>query len=115
MVSKQAIRNIFRFFFPLLFVFYWGGITLFSHSHVVNGVIVVHSHPFKTAHTHSANGLETIFFLTHFSTSGQETISHPFIAGLFLLCVFLIPVLQAGVSLRTSQVISLRAPPSRSF
>lgn len=111
MVSRQTIRNIFRVFFPLLFVFYWGGITLFSHSHVVNGVIVVHSHPFKAGHTHSEGGLETIFFLAHFNTSGEEIISHPFISGLFLLCVFLIPALQAGVNSLPSQVVSLRAPP----
>ena len=42
-----------RFFLPMLFLMYWGGITLFAHSHVVNGVIMVHSHPFKAAHQHT--------------------------------------------------------------
>ncbi len=111
MVSNKTLRNIFRLLFPLLFVFYWGGITLFSHSHVLNGVIVVHSHPFKAGHIHSESGLETIFFLTHFNTSGEEIVSHPIIPGLLLLCVFLIPALQAGVNSHSSRVVSLRAPP----
>ncbi len=32
----------------ILFLGYYGSITLFSHSHIVNGVTIVHSHPFKT-------------------------------------------------------------------
>lgn len=115
MVSNKKLRNISRLLFPLLFVFYWGGITLFSHSHVLNGVIVVHSHPFKSGHTHSESGLETIFFLTHFNTSGEEIVSHPVIPGLLLLCVFLIPALLAGVNSHSSRVVSLRAPPSFVF
>ncbi len=115
MFSKQTIRDIFKFFFPLLFVCYWGGITLFTHPHVVNGVIVVHSHPFGEGHAHSKGGLETIFFLTHFDSPCQDVFFHPLMAGLSLLCVFLVPVLQAGVKPSTLQVISLRAPPSLRF
>ena len=48
----------------LVFASYWCGITLFTHSHVVNGVIVVHSHPFKAGHTHTDTQLETIFYLS---------------------------------------------------
>lgn len=47
-------------FLPLLFIAYLGGITLFTHSHVVNGVIIVHSHPFKGQHEHTEVQLETI-------------------------------------------------------
>ena len=52
-----------KYFLPLLFLAYWGGVTLFTHSHVVNGVIIVHSHPFKTGHQHTESQAETIFFL----------------------------------------------------
>lgn len=51
-----------KFFLPLLFLTYWGGISLFNHSHVVNGVIIVHSHPFKANHQHTPDQVETIFF-----------------------------------------------------
>lgn len=46
----EKLRRIMKYFLPLLFLTYWGGVTLFTHSHVVNGVIIVHSHPFKTGH-----------------------------------------------------------------
>ena len=32
----------------VLFIGYYGSITLFPHSHIVNGVTIVHSHPYKT-------------------------------------------------------------------
>lgn len=58
-----------KYFLPLLFLTYWGGVTLFTHSHVVNGVIIVHSHPFKTGHQHTESQAETIFFLDHYVAS----------------------------------------------
>lgn len=54
-----------------LFALYWCGITLFTHSHVVNGVIVVHSHPYSVEHTHTQGQLETIFYLSLLQTSGD--------------------------------------------
>ena len=47
--------NIMRCFLPVLFVSYLVSITFFAHIHVVNGVTIVHSHPFKkgAAHKHS--------------------------------------------------------------
>ena len=42
-----------KWFLPVLFISYMAGITLFTHSHVVNGVTIVHSHPFKKGSEHS--------------------------------------------------------------
>jgi hypothetical protein len=42
-----------KWFLPVLFISYMAGITLFTHSHVVNGVTIVHSHPFKKGGEHS--------------------------------------------------------------
>lgn len=65
-----------------LFVLYWCGITLFMHSHVVNGVVVVHSHPFKAEHSHTKSQLETIFYLSILQTSGSvdAEVVLPFVA-----------------------------------
>lgn len=65
----EKLRSIIRIFLPLLFITYLGGITLFTHSHVVNGVIIVHSHPFKGEHEHTEVQLETIFYLSSFILS----------------------------------------------
>lgn len=58
-----------KYFLPLLFLTYWGGVTLFTHTHVVNGVIMVHSHPFKAGHQHTSGQAETILFLDHYEAS----------------------------------------------
>lgn len=52
----------------MLFTSYTSAISLFTHTHVINGVTYVHSHPFKkgetTQHTHTFGQLgflETLF------------------------------------------------------
>ena len=70
-------------FLPLLFIAYLGGITLFTHSHVVNGVIIVHSHPFKGQHEHTEVQLETIFYLASFVSSSLPLL--PVAATVFLV------------------------------
>ena len=47
-----------KWFLPVLFISYMAGITLFTHSHVVNGVTIVHSHPFKKGSEHSHTTVE---------------------------------------------------------
>lgn len=47
-----------KWFLPVLFISYMAGITLFTHSHVVNGVTIVHSHPFKKGGEHSHTTVE---------------------------------------------------------
>lgn len=79
----EKLRNILKWFLPLLFIAYLGGITLFTHSHVVNGVIIVHSHPFKGEHSHTEAQVETIFFLSSFVASSLPAIL--FAASAFLI------------------------------
>ena len=62
---RQLYRNIIKFFLPVLFISYMAGITLFTHSHVVNGVTIVHSHPFKkgTEHNHTTVEFQLLHLL----------------------------------------------------
>ena len=107
----KKIKNIMKWLLPLLFIAYWGGITLFTHSHVVNGVIISHSHPFKGEHEHSEVEVETIFFLSAFF-SPSLTISYA-AAPVFLFLMNVLSVLSTEhVKCRNSyKTISLRAPP----
>lgn len=61
---KRLLLNITRYFLPILFVSYLVSLTFFAHVHVVNGVTIVHSHPFKkgTAHEHSTSRADTYSF-----------------------------------------------------
>lgn len=77
----DKLRNIAGFIqisLLILFVSYTCSITFFSHTHVVNGVTVIHSHSHKKNtknqhenHEHNTSQFEIISFLSHFATSGD--------------------------------------------
>ena len=103
-----------RWFLPVLFISYMAGITLFTHSHVVNGVTIVHSHPFKkdSPHSHTTVEFQLIHLLNHVVTTG---------AGIFFLSLQFIACLLYTLSWRPDRagycssvvgVVSLRAPPA---
>ena len=107
----EKLRQIMRLFLPLLFISYLGGITLFTHSHVVNGVIIVHSHPFKGQHEHTEAEVETIFFLSSFVTSSLPALLTA--TSVFLVLLYLLGVLATEriKTVKPRGCISLRAPP----
>lgn len=53
-----------------IFVMHWCNITLFSHSHDVAGVHVVHSHPYKSQHHHAESQVVILCYLTHIQAAG---------------------------------------------
>lgn len=112
MLFGEKIKHISRLSFLLLFVSYLGGLTLFTHTHVVNGVIIVHSHPGKAGHIHTTGQIETVFFLSHFLTSGEVVSSCPLSLYLSLCFSLLIPSLPRQIHDGNSKIIRLRAPPS---
>jgi hypothetical protein len=76
MIRSKLIR-IYRkpaeFFLVILFCGYLGSITFFPHTHIVDGITVVHSHPYKSHsgnypinHSHSKNGFLLIQFISGF-------------------------------------------------
>lgn len=114
---KRLVLHTMRFFFPILFIGYLASITFFAHVHVVDGVTIVHSHPFKkgAAHQHSTFELLLIHFLSHLTTDGT--------AVLFALSLF-IPFLLCSLPLLSRRthyhypyhgVVGLRAPPAFHF
>ncbi|MGM9769010.1 MAG: hypothetical protein ACI3Z0_11250 [Candidatus Cryptobacteroides sp.] len=65
------MRNIFiQTFLPLLFIFYISGITLFPHTHIVDGISIVHSHPNPGTEHQVENSYVTIQMLSHFQACG---------------------------------------------
>ncbi len=61
---KQRLLNISKILLIALFVSYYGGTTLFFHSHESSEGLITHSHPYKTGHTHSQVEFETIHLLS---------------------------------------------------
>lgn len=73
---KHWVNKMMRLLLLMLFLGYYGSITLFTHTHIANGVTIVHSHPFnhgtdKTPikHEHTANGFLLIQCLSNFLTT----------------------------------------------
>ena len=56
-----------------LFLTYQASITMFAHVHIVNGVMIVHSHPSQDKqHTHTAGQVITIAHLSDIQTLEPE-------------------------------------------
>lgn len=72
-MRSRSFHKIYGYFLIILFCGYFGSTSLFPHSHVVDGVTIVHSHPFKSNpggapvnHSHSTNGFQLIHFISGF-------------------------------------------------
>ena len=78
------MKHIFiQLMLPLLFVWYISGISLFSHTHIVNGCTVVHSHPNPDAEHGSEETFIAIQMLSQFQSCGESADIHlPLIAEL---------------------------------
>lgn len=102
-----------RCFLPVLFITYMASITFFAHVHVVNGVTISHSHPFKkgAAHNHSTIELLLIHFLSNLMTDGSTGILTLSLFIPFLLCLLLGFPRYDRYHVPYHGVASLRAPP----
>ncbi|NDV65123.1 hypothetical protein [Bacteroides sp. 224] len=111
---KQLYLKILRCLLPVLFISYLAGITLFTHSHVVNGVTIVHSHPFNedAEHSHSTTEFQLIHLLSQVLTGGAV------ILPLLLFVYYILFALLAAKPQRSfyhspyQGVLTLRGPPA---
>ena len=111
---KRLLLNITRYFLPILFVSYLVSFTFFAHVHVVNGVTIVHSHPFKkgAAHKHSTVELQLIHFLSHLTADGAAVVFALPLLVSFLLCLLLGRLPHTHFHAPYHGVTALRAPPA---
>jgi len=73
---KNFIGKSSRYLLLFLFLGYYSSITFFTHSHIINGVTIVHSHPFNTDNgsnksnpPHNGKELLIIQLLSEFTTT----------------------------------------------
>lgn len=90
--------------FLTVFVVYYAIISAYAHVHVVNGVMVVHSHPFSDQHTHTAGQTLVLHYLTDFHSleaSGSQLVCSPFQPVFFIDYTEHVPYMSvAGVRVR---------------
>ena len=98
-------------FLLTLFLAFQVSITMFSHIHYINGVMVVHSHPSTDSqHTHTEGQVLTMAHISSFD--GIEPVSNIIADSLLpLLYTLVSSVGGEDLSSLICQCISLRAPP----
>ena len=69
---KNRFKKVYGYFLLILFLGYYGSITQLPHYHIVDGVTIVHSHPFPhgsgtnpVEHQHSGNGFVLIQLISN--------------------------------------------------
>lgn len=114
---SQRSKKIAGFILLLIFTTYYVNITFFQHSHIINGVTIVHSHIHSQDHaktgTHSDSEVTLISALSSF----QSLQASLWIIGLgtfFSLLAIILPTLENRVVRDIHTCISLRGPPSLS-
>ena len=113
-LNKESITGVKRVLSSLLlltlFIVYQVSITMFTHVHYVNGVMVVHSHPSHGKHTHSKIEVVIIARLSSFHSLEADAPIHIEAIRPLLYCLQQqtdIPVMPET----HMRVVSLRAPP----
>ena len=62
-------------FLLIIFSVYYTMVAMYTHFHIINGVTIMHAHPFHGEHTHSQGQLLVLDFFSHFySDEASETI-----------------------------------------
>lgn len=95
-----------------LFLTYQVSITMFTHVHIVNGVMIVHSHPSSSKHhTHTTGQVISIAHLTAINTLAAET-STTITVDRPMLYVLKCQTIIFRAPAPHTHCIHLRAPPS---
>ena len=115
---KEKYRKYLRIVLPALFIAYLGCLIAFTHVHIVNGVTIVHSHPFhktddgRPDHEHGYAEFQLLHQLSTIQISGAAFVSlllAAFLTVLFRLSCnpvypdYLVPI-QGEPSLRAPPV-----------
>ena len=110
------LRNTSKWFCFSLFILYVSGITLFTHTHVVNRTQYIHSHPFKFGEKQQHDHTEKEYrLLDHlFRTTLSEEIIPDFgVSGNTIPLTICYPSLYEQLHIiAPASARQLRAPPS---
>ncbi len=75
-LARVTYRKSVGFLLLFLFCSYFGSVTFFHHTHIIDGITVVHSHPYKSQsgedpvkHKHSKSGFLLIQFISDLVTT----------------------------------------------
>jgi len=74
---QKYLKQISGISLLVIFMSFWVGTNFFVHTHIVNNVLIVHSHPFspESNHQHSPDQLSLIQHLQHIDAYTAKHIS----------------------------------------
>lgn len=116
--QNKDIQSIVKVIFLTLFICYAGSITFFFHSHIINGVTIVHSHPYKAdekgkpLHTHTGSEIQLIQFLSSWHSVGKITFTFTFKVFQSYYIIKIASKTESVIKGFTNYFYLLRAPPS---
>lgn len=114
---NNKLKQIIKIILPIIFIGYACSITFFTHTHIINGVTIVHSHPYakdqngNPSHEHTGAEIQLIHTLSTFFVAGAIALF--FILKLFLSKKTPYPF-QKYLSIPQTNAVNLfrlRAPP----
>lgn len=93
-----------------LFMVYYATIAFYTHVHWVDGVMLVHAHPFSNQHTHASGQAFALHLLSDFNalSADDDSSARP---DLFVFYSLLYNPDTFHVIAQHTACISLRAPP----
>ena len=95
----------------LIFCSYYAGISLFSHTHIINGASVVHSHlGGDSKHEHTESQYTVIDILSHFQSESADCF-YSIESPVFLSSELYIGYIAAQILSNAVSEIGLRGPP----
>ncbi|MDR1719854.1 MAG: hypothetical protein LBR67_07030 [Dysgonamonadaceae bacterium] len=97
-----------------MFAFYYVNTCFFYHSHIINGVTIVHSHIHSNSHAQTGSHSESELTLISVLSDIQSPLAMLFfaaIASFFILLTVIRPCFEKRFSTDVVAFISLRAPP----
>lgn len=115
---NKNVQSALKIIFLILFICYAGSITFFFHSHIINGVTIVHSHPYKAdekgkpLHTHTGSEIQLIQHLSSWYSVGKITFAFIFKELQPYYTIKIISKTESVIKGFTNYLYLLRAPPS---
>lgn len=111
---KYLLSSAGKLLLPLLFLMYAGCLTGFSHSHVVNGCTIVHSHPSSSGdHGHTRDDLRLLEMICHFWATGESAAADDGLPQPVFTCTETVSSYESHTMLSVSlPACGLRGPPA---
>jgi ABC-type multidrug transport system fused ATPase/permease subunit len=114
MAQKIDKKRLIAYILVTIFALYYANICFFYHSHIINGITIVHSHIHSNAHaqtgTHSSSELALISILSTFH-SLQAGLCFAGVGVFLFLQAIIRSFIEDGTVQQIAVRISARAPP----